>query len=884
MASQTTVRHAGGSAGLWGRGGWALRSAAFAVFVGLWLSLAPPQAGAASPCPSTSLTPGDQNSLSSAVLYCGGTYSDTWNASGQVDWIAFYTTVDDATVVVHYVSTSAPGGSQVGASFYDPGEPPQVDARGDNSADDQDQQGLSYTFATPGIHYVELYPVFGDSNGIGYQISLTGQVSAAPGGAVGPPPGTSKLCPLRKSLTPGDQGSAAWPVLYCGRIYSDTWDGSGESDWLAFYTTVDDATVVVYYVSTSAPGGPQVGASFYDPGSSPGSPSDAVDGNTSSDIHDVVGLSYTFATPGVHYVQLYAVNGDSTGVGYEVELSGQWSWAPASGAVPPPPGTATSCPASATLTPGAQGSAAWPTLYCGGTYTQTWDGSGESDWLAFYTTVDDATVVVHYASTGVTGGPQVGASLFDPGSSPGSPSDDLDGDTSSDSQDPQGVSYTFATPGVHYVHLYSVYGDSTGIGYQVSLSGQWSWAPASGAVSPPPGTATSCPASATLTPGAQGSAAWPTLYCGGTYTQTWDGSGESDWLAFYTTVDDATVVVHYASTGVTGGPQVGASLFDPGSSPGSPSDDLDGDTSSDSQDPQGVSYTFATPGVHYVHLYSVYGDSTGIGYQVSLSGQWSRTPASGAVSPPPGTATSCPASATLTPGAQGSAAWPTLYCGGTYTQTWDGSGESDWLAFYTILADATVVVHYASTGAMGGPHVGASFYDPGSSPGRPSDDLDGDTSGDPQDPQTLSYTFASPGLHYVHLYSVYGDSTGIGYQVSLTGAWSQTPPSTTSPPPSLTAPPKRSSVRVLSHKVTGDTVTLVVHASAAGLLKISGAGLATVVKKVVKAGKLTLEVGLSKVGTTRLKHDHDKLKLTIKVALTPRTLASSSASVTVTLR
>ena len=587
VSSQTTVRDACGSSGLSGRGGWALRSAAFAAFVGLWLSLAAPQAGAASPCPSTTLTPGDQSSLKSAVLYCGGTYADTWNANGQVDWIAFYTTVDDATVVVHYVSTSsASGGPQVGASFYDPGNPPQLDALGDNSADDQDQQGLSFTFTTPGVHYVELSPVFGDSNGIGYQVWLTGQVSAAPGGAVGPPPGTSTTCPPRKPLTPGDQGSAAWPVLYCGGIYSDTWDGSGESDWIAFYTTVDDATVVV-----------------------------------------------------------------------------------------------------------------------------------------------------HYVSTGVIGGPHVGASFFDPGSSPGSPSDDVDGDTSADRLSPQGVSYTFVTPGVHYVHLYAVYGDSTGVGYQVELSGQWSLTRASGTVPPPPGTATSCPASATLTPGAQGSAAWPALYCGGTYTQTWDGSGESDWLAFYTTVDDATVVVHYVSTGATGGPQ-----------------------------------------------------------------------------------------------------------------------------------------------------VGASFFDPGSSPGSPSDDVDGDTSGDPQNPQGVSYTFATPGLHYVELYSVYGDSTGIGYQVSLTGAWSQTPPSTTSPPPSVTAPPGPSSVRVLSHRVSGDTVTLVVRASAAGSLKVSGVGLTTVVKRVAKAGKLTLEVRLSKVGTTRLRHDHDKLKLTVKVALTPSTLASSSASVTVTLR
>jgi mRNA-degrading endonuclease YafQ of YafQ-DinJ toxin-antitoxin module len=695
-----------------------------------------------------------------------------------------------------------------------------------------------------------------------------------------PQAGAASPCPSTTNLTPGDQSSLSSAVLYCGGTYADTWNANGQVDWIAFYTTVDDATVVVHYISTSAPGGPQVGASFYDPGKPP-----QVDasGDNSADDQDQQGLSYTFATPGIHYVELSPVFGDSNGVGYQVWLTGQVSAAPG-GAVGPPPGTSTTCPPRKPLTPGDQGSAAWPVLYCGGIYSDTWDGSGESDWIAFYTTVDDATVVVRYVSTGATGGPQVGASFFDPGSSPGSPSDDVDGDLSADRLSPQGVSYTFATPGVHYVHLYAVYGDSTGIGYQVELSGQWSQTRASGAVSPPPGTATSCPASATLTPGAQGSAAWPALYCGGTYAQTWDGSGESDWIAFYTTVDDATVVVHYVSTGATGGPQVGASFFDPGSSPGSPSDDVDGDTSGDPQNPQGVSYTFATPGLHYVELYSVYGDSTGIGYQFSLSGQWSQTRASGAVSPPPGTATSCPASATLTPGAQGSAAWPALYCGGTYAQTWDGSGESDWIAFYTILADATVVVHYVSTGTAGGPHVGASFLDPGSSPGSVHDDVDGDTSGDAQDSQTLSYTFPTPGLHYVELYSVYGDSTGIGYQFSLSGAWSQTPPSTTSPPPSVTAPPKRSSVKVLSHKVSGDTVTLVVRASAAGSLKVSGAGLTTVVKHVVKAGKLTLEVRLSKVGTTRLRHDHDKLKLTIKVALTPSTLASSSASVTVTLR
>ena len=330
------------------------------------------------------------------------------------------------------------------------------------------------------------------------------------------------------------------------------------------------------------------------------------------------------------------------------------------------------------------------------------------------------------------------------------------------------------------------------------------------------------------------------------------------------------------STGASGGPPVGASFFDPGSSPGSPRDDADGDDSADIADPEGLSYTFATPGLHYVQLYSVYGDSTGIGYHVSLSGQWSQTPLYGAASTPPGTATSCPSSATLTAGDQGSSAWPVLYCGGTYAETWDGSGESDWVAFYTTVEDATVVVHYVSTGASGGPHVGASFFDPGSSPGSPRDDADGDDSGDIADPQGLSYTFATPGLHYVQLYSVYrrldrDRLPGLAQRRVVTDAANRRDTAGTW---HGEHEPRPSTVKVSSHEVSGRTVTLVLAASAAGSLKISGTGLTTVVKRLTKAGKVTVKVALSKRGTTLLRNHHDKLKLTIKVSLEPTAGAS----------
>jgi hypothetical protein len=156
----------------------------------------------------------------------------------------------------------------------------------------------------------------------------------------------------------------------------------------------------------------------------------------------------------------------------------------------------------------------------------------------------------------------------------------------------------------------------------------------------------------------------------------------------------------------------------------------------------------------------------------------------------------CPASTTLTPGNQGSASAAVLYCGGTYTDTWNAQGESDWFAFYTTQASATVVAHYVSTDASGEQRhdVHAIFFNPGSAT-ESFEELspeEGPVSAGNLEPRGLSYTFSAPGLHYVEMAPYFNPGEGTGYQLSLSGEWSQTPPPPP-PPPVPTPPPSEGS-------------------------------------------------------------------------------------------
>jgi PASTA domain len=146
----------------------------------------------------------------------------------------------------------------------------------------------------------------------------------------------------------------------------------------------------------------------------------------------------------------------------------------------------------------------------------------------------------------------------------------------------------------------------------------------------PASAAPACPSTSALTPGAHNTPGTAALYCGGTYTDGWDAEGEEDWIAFYTTQASATVIVHYLATASGGNHGIGVYLFNAGTSSESPEEVGSGQTSVGNQDPRGVSYTFESPGVHYVEVFpGCCSGAEGASYQLSLAGEWSQTP------PPP---------------------------------------------------------------------------------------------------------------------------------------------------------------------------------------------------------------------------------------------------------
>ena len=115
----------------------------------------------------------------------------------------------------------------------------------------------------------------------------------------------------------------------------------------------------------------------------------------------------------------------------------------------------------------------------------------------------------------------------------------------------------------------------------------------------------------------------------------------------------------------------------------------------------------------------------------------------------------------------------------------DCKEESDWIAFYTTQPNATVVARYLATSlpqnegtVCNEPHcVNASFWDSGPAAGHPEEVARGEASGDDAEPRGLSYTFKTPGLHYLHMYPE-SLAQGTTYQVSLSGEWSTPPQST----------------------------------------------------------------------------------------------------------
>ena len=130
--------------------------------------------------------------------------------------------------------------------------------------------------------------------------------------------------------------------------------------------------------------------------------------------------------------------------------------------------------------------------------------------------------------------------------------------------------------------------------------------------------------------------------------------------------------------------------------------------------------------------------------------------------------------------------------------------------------------------------------------------------------------------------------------LSTTGGSSTTNSSTTTGSSTTTAPaaipviasktaPKLAKVKIISHKVKGHVLTLVVKVPAAGKLTVTAAHAKRQSKKLAKAMTVTVRVPLTKAGIASVKRHHrmkDKVKVAFKAALGP----ASSASTTVRFR
>jgi hypothetical protein len=94
-------------------------------------------------------------------------------------------------------------------------------------------------------------------------------------------------------------------------------------------------------------------------------------------------------------------------------------------------------------------------------------------------------------------------------------------------------------------------------------------------------------------------------------------------------------------------------------------------------------------------------------------------------------------------------------------------------------------------------------------------------------------------------------------------------------------------LRILSHRVRGHRVRLVLHVPAAGRLRVGGADLKTVSRRVGRVGNVRVSVGLSRAGLRALAraHRHRRhLKVRVRVRFAPSSGHASAASVTVRFR
>jgi hypothetical protein len=88
-------------------------------------------------------------------------------------------------------------------------------------------------------------------------------------------------------------------------------------------------------------------------------------------------------------------------------------------------------------------------------------------------------------------------------------------------------------------------------------------------------------------------------------------------------------------------------------------------------------------------------------------------------------------------------------------------------------------------------------------------------------------------------------------------------------------------VRILSRKVKGDAVTLVLDVPAVGSVLVSGKGVRSVREQADRAERVTVRAVLTKAGVASLRKRHRRLEVKLEVSFTPISGSSSSAATTV---
>jgi hypothetical protein len=88
-------------------------------------------------------------------------------------------------------------------------------------------------------------------------------------------------------------------------------------------------------------------------------------------------------------------------------------------------------------------------------------------------------------------------------------------------------------------------------------------------------------------------------------------------------------------------------------------------------------------------------------------------------------------------------------------------------------------------------------------------------------------------------------------------------------------------IEILSRKVKGDAITLVVKVSAAGRVSVAGGGVKTVSEQAEEAERVTLRTVLTKAGIASLRKHGHRLKLALRASFEEVAGAGASATTTV---